>query len=210
MKRISSRKAELRRDSTGISRRNDCDFPPGRVHIRGALSSRRSGQKRRQGKAAESPQRHRRACPSRSLTEDEAILQALNRLGFGPRPGDLERVKEMGLQKWIDQQLHPESIDDSALDARLRTVSHTENVFRKTAGRIPASRKSPRAAKASPSRNTGKSSRSRCGRPCRRPCRREPCRASRIRRRRLRATRRATCRWPTRCTCRISTPWTTI
>jgi len=57
--------------------------------------------------------------PAEGLTEDEAILQALNRLGFGPRPGDLERVKEMGLQKWIDRQLHPDSIDDSALDARL-------------------------------------------------------------------------------------------
>src|SRR6202158_4478336 len=57
--------------------------------------------------------------PIQDLTEDEAILQALNRLGFGPRPGDLERVKEMGLQKWIDRQLHSDSIDDSALEARL-------------------------------------------------------------------------------------------
>ena len=57
--------------------------------------------------------------PHEGLTEDEAILQALNRLGFGPRPGDLERLKEMGLQKWIEQQLRPDSIDDSALDARL-------------------------------------------------------------------------------------------
>ena len=57
--------------------------------------------------------------PIVSLTEDEAILHALNRLGFGPRPGDLDRVKEMGLQKWIEQQLHPNSIDDSALQARL-------------------------------------------------------------------------------------------
>jgi uncharacterized protein (DUF1800 family) len=57
--------------------------------------------------------------PVQALTEDEAILQALNRLGFGPRPGDPERVKEMGLQKWVDQQLHPESIADSALGARL-------------------------------------------------------------------------------------------
>jgi uncharacterized protein (DUF1800 family) len=57
--------------------------------------------------------------PVQGLTDDEAILQALNRLGFGPNPGDLERVKAMGLQKWIDQQLHPESISDSALDARL-------------------------------------------------------------------------------------------
>jgi len=57
--------------------------------------------------------------PVTSLTEDEAILQALNRLGFGPRPGDLDRVKEIGLQKWIEQQLHPDSIDDSALQTRL-------------------------------------------------------------------------------------------
>jgi uncharacterized protein (DUF1800 family) len=70
------------------------------------------------GKTAESS-RILKGLPTEGLTEDEAILQALNRLGFGPRPGDLERVKEMGLQKWIDQQLHPDSIDDSALDARL-------------------------------------------------------------------------------------------
>ena len=57
--------------------------------------------------------------PATGLTEDEAILQALNRLGFGPRPGDLERVKELGLQKWIGQQLQPDSINDSALDERL-------------------------------------------------------------------------------------------
>jgi hypothetical protein len=57
--------------------------------------------------------------PFQELSEDQAILQALNRLGFGPRPGDLERVKEMGLQRWVDRQLHPESIDDSALEARL-------------------------------------------------------------------------------------------
>jgi uncharacterized protein (DUF1800 family) len=57
--------------------------------------------------------------PVTDLTEDEAILQALNRLGFGPRPGDLDRLKEIGLQKWIDQQLHPDSIDDSALQTRL-------------------------------------------------------------------------------------------
>jgi uncharacterized protein (DUF1800 family) len=57
--------------------------------------------------------------PVQDLSPDEAVLQALNRLGFGPRPGDLDRVKQMGLQKWIDQQLHPESISDSVLDARL-------------------------------------------------------------------------------------------
>ncbi len=58
--------------------------------------------------------------PIRDLSEDEAILHALNRLAFGPRPGDLERVRKMGLEKWIEQQLSPEGLDDSALDARLK------------------------------------------------------------------------------------------
>ncbi len=58
--------------------------------------------------------------PRTDLTDDQAISHALNRLGFGPRPGDIARVKQMGLSKWIDLQLHPESIDDSAVDARLQ------------------------------------------------------------------------------------------
>ena len=78
-----------------------------------------SDKKDSKGKTAESS-KSMKGVPTEGLTEDEAILEALNRLGFGPRPGDLERVKEMGLQKWIDQQLHPDSIDDSALDARLQ------------------------------------------------------------------------------------------
>jgi uncharacterized protein (DUF1800 family) len=66
--------------------------------------------------------------PITELTEDKAILHALNRLGYGPRPGDVERIRAMGLEKWVDQQLHPESIDDSAFDERLDqylTVSMT-------------------------------------------------------------------------------------
>jgi len=53
------------------------------------------------------------------LQPHERALQALNRLTFGPRPGDVERVEAMGVDRWIDQQLHPETIDDSALEARL-------------------------------------------------------------------------------------------
>ncbi len=47
-------------------------------------------------------------------------MHAMNRLGYGPRPGDVERIRKMGLEKWVDQQLHPDSIDDSALDQRLQ------------------------------------------------------------------------------------------
>jgi uncharacterized protein (DUF1800 family) len=57
--------------------------------------------------------------PITELSPDEAILHALNRLAYGPRPGDIERVRQLGLAKWIDQQLNPNSIDDKAVDARL-------------------------------------------------------------------------------------------
>jgi uncharacterized protein (DUF1800 family) len=43
----------------------------------------------------------------------------LNRLAFGPRPGDLERVPRIGVEAWIEQQLEPARIDDRALEARL-------------------------------------------------------------------------------------------
>jgi uncharacterized protein (DUF1800 family) len=58
--------------------------------------------------------------PITELSADEAILHALNRLGYGPRPGDMERVRQMGLAKWVEQQLNPNSIDDKAMEARLQ------------------------------------------------------------------------------------------
>src|SRR5467141_263548 len=58
--------------------------------------------------------------PITELSSDEAILHALNRLGYGPRPGDVERVRQMGLAKWIEEQLNPGAIDDKALEARLQ------------------------------------------------------------------------------------------
>src|SRR6202047_4294223 len=59
--------------------------------------------------------------PITELTADEAILHAMNRLAYGPRPGDVERVRQMGLAKWIEQQLNPNSIDDKAVEARLES-----------------------------------------------------------------------------------------
>ncbi len=56
---------------------------------------------------------------SSQMDDQKRALHALNRLSFGPRPGDVQRVAAMGVDKWIDQQLHPEKIDDSALDAHL-------------------------------------------------------------------------------------------
>lgn len=52
-------------------------------------------------------------------SEDAQIIQVLNRLGFGPRPGDVEAVRATGISRWIDNQLNPNSIDDSAVENKL-------------------------------------------------------------------------------------------
>jgi uncharacterized protein (DUF1800 family) len=54
-----------------------------------------------------------------SKPDDKTILHVLNRIGYGARPGDVERVRQTGLAAYIDQQLHPERIADAAMTARL-------------------------------------------------------------------------------------------
>ena len=56
------------------------------------------------------------------LSEEQRILHVLNRLGFGARPGDVERVKAMGVDKYIEQQLSPDKIDDAASEAKLQNL----------------------------------------------------------------------------------------
>ena len=48
-----------------------------------------------------------------------AVEHALNRLSFGPTPGQVDEVQRLGLSRWIDQQLNPSAIDDSAVQSRL-------------------------------------------------------------------------------------------
>src|SRR6185312_16412330 len=57
---------------------------------------------------------------SASLNQEQRILHVLNRLGFGARPGDVERVKAIGLDSYINQQLNPGGISDSVLEAKLQ------------------------------------------------------------------------------------------
>ena len=59
----------------------------------------------------------------RELAADQQIIHALNRLTFGARPGDVQKVRAIGLDKWVDQQLHPERIDDSSLESFLSHYS---------------------------------------------------------------------------------------
>src|SRR5260370_39325273 len=53
------------------------------------------------------------------LNDRQRALHALNRLAFGPRPGDVDAVMKDGVDTWIEQQLHPEAIPDRAVEARV-------------------------------------------------------------------------------------------
>src|SRR5579871_1838930 len=56
----------------------------------------------------------------KKLPKDRQLLQALDRLTFGPRPGDVAAVTKMGLKQWIELQLHPDQIPENPeLDRRL-------------------------------------------------------------------------------------------
>ena len=51
--------------------------------------------------------------------DDRAITHVLNRIGFGPAPGDVKRIGQMGLEQYIDQQLHPEKLPDPGMRERV-------------------------------------------------------------------------------------------
>lgn len=72
---------------------------------------------------------------SKALTEDQKIMHVLNRLGFGARPGDVAKVKAVGINKYIDQQLNPSSINDSVAEAKVKNLEvfnlSTAEVFAK-------------------------------------------------------------------------------
>ena len=60
------------------------------------------------------------ALPASTLSEDQRIIHVLNRLGYGARPGDFERVKQIGLAAYVDRQLDPGRIPDDRLEASLQ------------------------------------------------------------------------------------------
>jgi uncharacterized protein (DUF1800 family) len=70
--------------------------------------------------APEPPPAVRVTLPKSPLSEDQQITHALNRLGYGPRPGDVERVRQMGLGRWIERQFEPGRIPDDRVEAALQ------------------------------------------------------------------------------------------
>lgn len=62
--------------------------------------------------------------PTQVVATDQA-LHVLNRLTFGPRPGDLAAVKAIGVQAFIEKQLTPSSLPESPAILRLKSRSNT-------------------------------------------------------------------------------------
>ena len=75
-----------------------------------------------------------------SSPDDKTIVHVLNRIGFGPAPGDVERVRRIGLAAYIDQQLQPARLADANLTSRLASFSTLRLTTRELAERyyLPA------------------------------------------------------------------------
>ena len=58
--------------------------------------------------------------PQSEHTEEQKILLVLNRFGYGPRPGDVERIKKIGLVSYLREQLSPETVPDPDVERQLR------------------------------------------------------------------------------------------
>ncbi len=54
--------------------------------------------------------------------DDATLRHVLSRLTYGVRPGDVDRLRAVGYDAWLDQQLYPERVADRAMDARLATI----------------------------------------------------------------------------------------
>ncbi|HYB54368.1 MAG TPA: DUF1800 family protein, partial [Thermoanaerobaculia bacterium] len=83
----------------------------------------------------------------------EAALHILNRLGFGPRPGDVDRVLSVGIANYVEQQLHPEHIRDAAVE---REVAALPTLSMRTSDLIDTYEKPLREARRERARALGK------------------------------------------------------
>ena len=74
------------------------------------------------GNYASENTRSRKATVPPPINEEQKILHLLNRAGFGPRPGDIERVRQMGIERYLEEQLHPEDVPDEFLARPLQSL----------------------------------------------------------------------------------------
>jgi uncharacterized protein (DUF1800 family) len=79
----------------------------------------------------------KKGTPSAGANEQRRAVHALNRLTFGPRPGDVQHVMTIGVDRWIDQQLHPERINDDGVTAHLEPLRTTRMSTKELAQNFP-------------------------------------------------------------------------
>src|SRR5215471_347141 len=73
------------------------------------------------------------------LPPDRQIVHLLNRLTFGPRPGDVDQLRRIGIDAWIDLQLHPERVAENAVvDEKLRSLTTLDLLTWQLLERYPA------------------------------------------------------------------------
>ena len=72
------------------------------------------------------------------LRGDDRILQALDRFTFGPRPGDLNALRDMGLEKWFERQLHPDAFPNADLKLRLAQFPAMQETPQSLLYRLPS------------------------------------------------------------------------
>jgi uncharacterized protein (DUF1800 family) len=89
---------------------------------------------------------------SREQTADQQVAHALSRLTFGARPGDVQRVREMGVDRWIAMQLAPERIDDRVVNEYLQRFP----TIRMTAGELTAAYPRPQQLRRAAQRDSGR------------------------------------------------------
>ena len=56
------------------------------------------------------------------LTEEQKILHVLNRLAYGARPGDVEKVRQIGIERYVEAQLNPAKIDDAVAESKVKNL----------------------------------------------------------------------------------------
>ena len=81
------------------------------------------------------------ALPAQALTSRDSALHVLQRLAWGPRPGDIERVTRMGVRRWIDAQLAPERLSDARADATIARFAVLETDAAELGRRFVAARR---------------------------------------------------------------------
>ena len=82
---------------------------------------------------------------SDTTSSDRKIVHVLNRLTFGPRPNDIKKVSQIGMEAYINQQLNPESIPESAVVQAVDASSETRRESDEDLLRIFAAYKSEAA-----------------------------------------------------------------